>query len=298
MLTGFSFKGTHSRDMPVVMATKTRPILPEMKRVTMEADAADGVIDSSAANELGRPLYNERIFTINMLVKAKDIYELQRKLSKISVWLCGSGELIFDDMPAVVWDASVISGVDYAPEREGRKAILSVSFNVKPFSRAVCSAENITIGTRIPIGSKIPIGLRRSMTHTFNAADITDDNKYQYTFNLVNIGSAHTKPVITISGIAGNMAGISTEILLEVNSKPLSVSLSLNRPDMGGTLIVDMEKSMVTLNRNALAPDSGYLSELKPGENVITVSISNADTVTADSVSVSYVPRFLYGWEV
>lgn len=298
MLTGFSFKGIHSRDMPVVMATKTRPILPEMKRVTMEADAADGVIDSSAANELGRPLYNERIFTINMLVKAKDIYELQRKLSKISGWLCGSGELAFDDMPAVVWDASVISGVDYAPEREGRKAILSVSFNVKPFSRAVCSAENITIGTRIPIGSKIPIGLRQFMSHEFTDADITSDNTYRHAFNLINIGNAYTKPVITISAIHGTQAGVNTEVGLGVNAKPLSVSLQLTRTDMGGELVVDMEKSMVTLNNNALAPDGGYLSELKPGENNITVSISNADKISVKSVSVSYIPRFMYGWEV
>lgn len=298
MLTGFSFKGTHSRDMSVVMATKTRPILPEMKRVTLEADAADGVIDTSDANELGRPLYNERIFTINMLITAKDIYELQRKLSKVSAWLCGSGELTFDDMPAVVWDASVISGVDYAPERKGRKAILSVGFNVKPFSRLECSAENITIGTRIPIGSKIPIGLRKSMIHEFEIADITSDNKYEYTFDLINIGNSYTKPVITISDICGTKAGAITDVVLEINSKPLSVSLQLPRMDIKGDLVIDMEKSTVLFNSNALAPNSGYLSELKPGKNVIAVSISNADKISVKSVRVSYVPRFMYGWEV
>ena len=81
MRKGFSFKGIHSNSMGVSVKTRSRPILPETKRVTFEPSAADGTLDLSAYNSRGRELYSERQFDIDIHAAAADVDALQLRLS-------------------------------------------------------------------------------------------------------------------------------------------------------------------------------------------------------------------------
>ena len=133
MRTGFKFKNKHTRDFGVTAQTQSRPIRPETKSQTYETQIMDGEYDFSAANMHGREFYNNRTFQMDIKVIADNLTALQKKLSKLSAWLMGRGELIFDDTPLVKWDAHIVDTIEYKPEH-GRSAVLSVMFKVKPFA--------------------------------------------------------------------------------------------------------------------------------------------------------------------
>ena len=103
MRNGFIFKDRHSSDFGVTVRTKSRPILPSVKENIVDLPYRDGGYDFSKANPFGREFYNDRIFTVTFNIYADNLAEMQRKLSLLSLWLCGEGELIFDDMPFSKW---------------------------------------------------------------------------------------------------------------------------------------------------------------------------------------------------
>ncbi len=279
MQTGFYYKGIHTSAAGVSVSTKSRPILPNIKRIKFEASAGDGIIDLSSRNELKRPLYNERVFTVNMLITAENIFMLQNKLAAVASWLNGSGELMFDDCPGVIWDASVIDEIGYVPERQGKKAILNVNFNVKPFSGAsFMTGDGPTLGDSVMLGFKIPIGLPRTL--------MFEKTSEQNTFIVSNIGTAYTKPIIVITGESTETETYYSTIT--INGSSLSLEVIQN-----GMTVIDMENGRITRNGETASPSSGVLLELSPGENEMTVS-----TFDGAKIAVSYTPRFVYCWEV
>ena len=281
MRKGFSFKGIHSNSMGVSVKTRSRPILPETKRVTFEPSVGDGTLDLSAYNSRGRVLYSERQFDIDVHAAAGSVTELQYKLTRLASWLSGSGELIFDDLPAVIWKASRSALIDYAPERAGKQAILSVSFFAEPFSYAPFTAfGGIPIGTRIPIGARVPIGLPATLVHQMSSAG---------TIDIFNIGTAPTRPVITINDPFGTYT---------VTVGGVSIEASMLNSAEAGALVIDCENyNVYAVNSADTVLYSGMFPELAAGENTIEIS-SNTSWSTSRTVSVDYLPRFLYGWEV
>ena len=267
--------------MGVSVKTRSRPILPEAKRVTFEPSAGDGSLDLSAYNSRGRVLYSERQFDIDIHAAAGSVTELQYKLTRLASWLSGSGELIFDDLPAVIWKASRYAMIDYAPERAGKQAILSVSFFAEPFSYAPFKAlGGIPIGTKIPIGAKVPIGLPATLAYS-----VSGDSAIE----VYNIGTAPTRPVITINDPIGMYT-------VEIGGICMDAGLSNNLS--ASALIIDCENYTVTAvnSPNDLRPVyTGTFPELAAGKNNVVLRGSWSGTKT---VTVDYLPRFLYGWEV
>lgn len=278
---GFSFKGIHSNTVGVSVKTRSRPILPEAKRITFEPAAADGSRDLSSYNSRGRVLYNERQFTIDIHVSADGIAVLQQKLTRIASWLSGAGELVFDDLPAVIWKASVFGMLDYAPEKAGKRALLSAVFTAAPFSYAPFTAlSGVPIGSSLQIGSKIPIGLPALLSYQMSASGSID---------VINVGTAPTRPVITINDPYGTYT-------VEING--VSIEAGIVNSASADAIIIDCESYSVRgVNSSNSAIFSGTFPELAPGTNnvLITNSISWGKEKT---ITVDYLPRFLYGWEV
>ena len=141
MRNGFIFKDRHSSDFGVTVRTKSRPILPSVKENIVDLPYRDGGYDFSKANPFGREFYNDRIFTVTFNIYADNLAEMQRNLSLLSLWLCGEGELIFDDMPFSKWRGKVSDEVIYMPEYSGRKAVMEVSFRAEPFCKCIFDTE-------------------------------------------------------------------------------------------------------------------------------------------------------------
>lgn len=282
MKTGFTFKGRHSDEFGLVMKTSSRPIHPEMKSYTYDSPLTDGVYDFSSANSYGREFYQNRIFTLIMQVYADDLTELQRKISRISVWLTGRGELIFDDTPFVKWNAAVLNSIDYAPERYGRKAILSVSFDVKPFSECIFdTSSGPALDMALSLDKAMPLDMNTALTFSTN------------TINVINCGTWYVRPTLIFD--VSEYSGSFTSLSVECGSKKLSiggVSSSYNLEK----IIIDLEKQTVRDGKGTslMAYFGGEFFELAPGVN----TIHSAGNIAPFKTQVIYTPEFMYDFDM
>jgi hypothetical protein len=282
MQTGFTFKNKHTSSFGLSVATKSRPVLPERRSSAFELPGNDGSIDYAYSNDYGRAMYQNRVFSVMMRISAEDIYDLQHKISRVAAWFMGSGELIFDDMPAVIWNADVIKEIDYAPELQGKKALLTVSFEIEPFSRAEFDVlGGIPLGTNIVIGSDVPLNIEQNFTYAASgtSAKIT----------VSNIGTAWVRPVISISAPSriDEWSVRRGERMISVKKYQESVS----------AFDLDLEKYTLRAGDGTSAQGllSGQFFELEPGENTLEFTFGTSQIYT---VTVSYVPRFIYDADI
>lgn len=288
MKTGFSFNNKHCSEFGAVMKTVSRPIHPEMKSYIFESPILDGTYDFSAANSYGRAFYKNRVFVISMLVFADNIYLLQDKLSQISLWLSGEGILVFDDMIDVEWKASVINGIDYAPENKGRQAILSVMFNVEPFSFGRFSfGEDVMLDTSIPITAATPLEWGNLSEYYVTSKDHT----IPPTVEVFNIGTWYVRPKIRI-----NVQGCRA-VSISLGEKTLTYIGNLD-PMENIDVVIDFEKQTATdKNGNDLSGNLvGEFFELVPGKNTLTFENHwyDIDRAYGYNIEVRYVPRYMY----
>lgn len=270
MLTGICFKGIHSDDMGVIVRTKSRLMLPEEKRRTVDGDTIDGVLDFSQTS--GHTYYRERVFQSEILVTAEDVYGLQKAISRVASWLMGRGNLVYDDMPWVVWHARVISGVDFAPQIYGVQAVLTVSFQVDTWSEGKYDSEylnDIPLDADIPLDSDIQLDMSEFFTFSLSAGNNA--------LTLHNLGTAYVKPVFRFSG----------------NSSSLTITCSGNTLGYSqpfSSLAIDCETQTITDGSTVMTKyASGNFPELAPGENSAVVRVS--DPV---SMLLVYRPKFIY----
>lgn len=268
MRNGFKFKDIHTSAFGVSVKTKSRPIRPSAKTYISDVPYCDGCYDFSASNPYGHEFYNERNFTVSMSVYADNMILMQKKLTQLSGWLCGKGELIFDDMPFVKWTGRVNDEIIYMPEHEGRKAVIEVTFGAEPFSKCIFDTDGPAIGIdSVCIGDSIPIGIDEIYTYTASgSADLA----------VMNVGDRYVRPVIEILGKASG-------IKLALGDKSLSFTAS-------GDVTVDFEKQRVT-DASGTVKVSGMFFEFASGENILHIENSNTDKLT---VKVHYTPHFMY----
>ncbi len=264
MRNGFTFKGKHTGEFNVTVQTQSRPVRPDAKKQTYEAALMDGKYDFTGANVYGRAFYDERVFKYDIQVTADDLRLLQRKLGRLAVWLDGEGELTFDDTPNVKWYARVIDAVEYKPEH-GDTAVLSVTFDVKPFAASLFDViDGPIIDSDIFLDDKIPLDL--SGYFTFSAVKDVPQTVY-------NIGDRHARPKITIENVSGT-------VTVECNGNALTVP---------SACVIDCEKQTVTDSggNSLMTRVKGVFFELAPGANTFILS-------AAAKVTVSYEPKFMY----
>ena len=280
MRSGFTYKGIHSSRFGITAKTKSRPVLPEMKYNSFESPLIDGVYDFSAANEYGHAFYNDRFFEIQIQATADNLRELEKKVSKIAVWLRGSGELQFDDMPMMKFKCSVISEMGFVPERHGKTTVMTAVFRAEPFGECIFDTVSGTeLNSVIELDTNIPIDLLRAHTWSFTGGRnaYAEVNKL---LKIVNMGNVYARPVIKIEGLVKNVS-------IACGNKSLYIN------DTKSGFIIDCKKQTVTdLNgKSVMTKFSGSFPELKDGVTDMVISMSvNNDA----SVSIEYTPRFVY----
>lgn len=280
MKYGFTYKNRHSSEFGIVAKTVARPILPEMKSYTMDAPLADGIYDFSEANEYSRPFYNDRFFEIQLQVSADSLLSLEMKVSKIASWLCGKGELIFDDMPYVKWSARVISELGFMPELRGKKAVMTVNFRVEPFSRCVFNTSDGTeIDAAICLDTNLPIGIDSCFKWVFNGADGAYTN-ISKTLKVVNMGNVYARPVVRIDGDAKNIVISNGNKTLKINTQK-------------SCFVLDFEHQTVTDGdgNSVMNYVTGDFFELAPEGAAVAVSLDAKGSV---DLCVEYEGRFIY----
>ena len=210
-----------------------------------------------------------RFFTISLTVTADNLTELQGRIGKLSLWLSGSGELIFDDIPLIVWRGRISDEVIYMPERGGRQAQIDVSFRVDPFGKNIFGIEGPALDTAMPLDSNIPLTLEEKYIYTVTGAA---------ELSVVNFGDRPARPIVTIEGIAGRFT-------MSLGEKSLSF-------DSSQSTTVDFDKQMVTNASGAAIKVTGEFFEFGDGANILNITSSNSNTLI---VTVSYTPEYMYG---
>lgn len=268
MRNGFMFKNRHSSELGVTVRTKSRPVLPSVKESITDLPCRDGGYDFSRANPFGREFYNDRIITVSLVLLDGDIYQMQKKLTELSMWLSGEGELIFDDMPFVAWYGKVSDEIIYMPEHSGRKAAMEVSFRVRPFGACVFDTDGPTIGLPLELNSNIPIDISAGYKTTIKGVG---------TVNVYNFGDRPIRPVITLGKNA-------REAVLSLGDKSLSFVTI-------GETEIDFEKQSVK-NADGYVPMTGDFFEFASGDNLLKITNSLTKAMT---VEISFKPCFMYG---
>ncbi len=269
MRNGFTFKNRHSSEFGVTVRTKSRPITAGVKSVTADLPYRDGEYDFSAANPQGRDHYKKRTFVLSLGITADNLTALQSKISKLALWLTGSGELIFDDLPLVVWKAKVADEILYMPEHGGTAAETEVSFSVEPFGEGLFGTEGPLLGHPLRLDSEIPLSTDCLYEHTVDGSG---------NISIVNFGDMPVSPVIDITGNTGN-------ITLSLGEKTLSFSAG------GKSVTADFEKQTVRTEGGVIGV-TGEFFELSAGTNNIAVTNSASGDIT---VKVSFKPKYMYG---
>ena len=249
MRNGFIFKDRHSSDFGVTVRTKSRPILPSVKENIVDLPYRDGGYDFSKANPFGREFYNDRIFTVTFNIYADNLAEMQRKLSLLSLWLCGEGELIFDDMPFSKWRGKVSDEVIYMPEHSGHKAVMEVSFRAEPFCKCIFDTEGPALGMPFMLGANIPIDI--SCLFKFNISGSGDISVY-------NFGDRPVRPIVKLGASARN-------VTLSMNGKSLAFMSN-------GQTTIDFEKQNVKVKIVTIAEASSIVISEKPSGYLICTS--------------------------
>lgn len=272
MQTGFRFRGIHTDELELAVRTKSRPVLPEQKERTQESNSIDGVMDFSAAGGQEHPYYHERMFQSELLVTAEDIHDLQQRIGVVAAWLMGSGELIYDDMPYIVWHAKVVSGVDFAPQIYGLQAVLSVSFRVYTWSESSYDTEqlcNITLDEGITLDSNIPIGIDEFLSfHLVAGKNIV---------TVCNFGDVYVKPILRFTGQSENLT-------VQCGCDMLSYHQAFSSLDIDCDTQIAAENSTTHMEYV-----SGTFPELQPGDNTMTITVTGAV-----ELFVLYTPQFIY----
>ncbi len=283
MRNGFTFKNRHSSEFGIVAKTKSRPVLPEMKSYTFDSPLIDGMYDFSESNEYGHAFYNDRFFEVGLQVSADSLKALETKVSKIAVWLKGSGDLIFDDMPLVKWRARVVSELGFAPELRGKTTVMTVAFRAAPFSACVFdTADGPVIDSVIELGMNVPLDVPGRFIWTVTGGE-SSYAAAEKTINVINTGNVYTRSVIRIVGTVKNIS-------VARGDKTLLVKTS------GSGFIIDLKKKTVTdlSGQNAMTSVCGDFFELETGVSEITVSLY---AIGEASVAVEYTPEFVYDFD-
>ena len=267
MRNGFTFKERHSSEFGVTVKTKSRPIRPAVKSFTMNLPYRDGEYDFSAANTDEREHYENRIFTVSISVTADDLALLQDKICALSLWLSGSGDLIFDDIPLSVWKARISDEILYMPEHGGKNAVIEVSFVTEPFSECTFGTEGPLLGDPLPLGSQIPLGMDERYTFTISGTE---------TIDIVNFGDRPIRPVIEFEGSAGY-------VRMSLDDKTLVFTCE-------GDTAVDFKKQTVT-DENGSVKVTGDYFEFPAGHNHLKIVCEPEEPLT---VTASFKPEFMY----
>ena len=261
---GITFRGKHSDEFNIIVKTVGRPIIPPAKQVDEEVEYRDGNTDYSEAG--GRIYYEDKVLELEFNIKAVNTTRLGVTVSRIAAWLSGGyGELIFDDMPLVIWLAKPADLGDLTINLY-KNGNTRVQFRCKPFNIFLHDSKGIPHDTPIVLDSDIPLDFGEENVLAFAAGTTTHTLDY--------MGTAPVRPVIQIQ-----MTKAVSSFSINING------VVIIRTNTGSSFTIDCQNGIMP---NGL---SGDFPELLPGENTIIVT----STGGSGTVTFEYKHNFLYG---
>lgn len=291
---GMTFRGRHCTEFGIVVKTKSRPAAPPVRTVEETVPFRDGAVDCSRQG--GRLYYEDKLLELEVTIPRTATAKTQEAVSEVVAWLYGSdgwyGDLIFDDMPYIIWEARPLELSEVAMElsRIGR---VTVQFRCRPFNKLRYQSTGILLEDMLPLGATVRLeyGADAEMEFSNLAEKNPDPVAYAY------IGSAPVAPMITVCG----NPTIDDSVAVRVNDRSVTYNMDLQGAEKSFVCWkIDCEtwRSYVVAEDGSTAEMTRYVSgeypELRPGENWVSVTTPGT-SVDVVRVEICCEPRFLYG---
>lgn len=252
MMYGITYRERHSREFGVIVKTRTRPACPPVRTIEETAPYRDGALDYSRQG--GRLHYDDKILELDFVMPSPELKLTHQTVSRLVSWLSGwYGELIFDDMPLVIWEARPIDLSEVSVElyRIGK---VTVQFRCRPFNRLLFQSTGIPLDSNIPLDSDVVLDY--GIDSVFHLANGKQTVIYYYD------GDAETSPVFRVSG-----SGLGN-LVLTLGGRTLTFSHGFT------DLEIDCGSWRTKSQGNDVTDQmAGDYPELTPGGNEITIDI-------------------------
>jgi predicted phage tail component-like protein len=127
---GFTFNGTHSRDMGVVFKSTDRTLLPAKRITQYTIPGKSGTYDIEDG-------YENREITceVSFIGEGYQYQGVRSRARAVAGWLSGEGLLVFDDEPEKAYTAKVINGISI--EQIAVTGKCEVVFQSAPFAESL-----------------------------------------------------------------------------------------------------------------------------------------------------------------
>lgn len=255
---GFSFNGTPSSDYGIIMKSKNRPVMPQMRQTYETVFGRDGTYDFSDGT------VEDRIIEVECSFISASVSSLRQTLRNISSWLHEKDkkQLIFNDDSSFYYMARVANQIDF--EQTATMGTFTIIFRCEPF------AYSTTLSTD---------------TTTYTTATINSN------FILINGASAASFPIIKIT------SATARTVTLSFTNSTLGQTITLtNVPISTSQLLIDCDKKQAytvgTPNVNRLSLTTGDFVTLRGGSNSMNFTVSGNAAGNTITLVVEWRSRF------
>ena len=255
---GFSFNGVSSSTYGIIMKSKNRPVMPQMRQTYETVFGRDGTYDFSDGT------VEDRIIEVECSFVSTTVANLRSNLRSIAGWLHEKDkkQLIFNDDTGVYYMARVANQIDF--EQTATVGTFTIIFRCEPFAYSTTLSTSTTTHTAATISAAV------SLTNSGTAA----------VFPVIKVTSA-TARTVTLS-----LANAATGQTITLTSVPISTS----------NLVIDCNTKQAytvgTPNVNRLSLATGDFVSLAVGSNSTTFSVSGNAAGNTITLVVEWRSRF------
>lgn len=151
MRNGFTFKNIHSSKFNICFSTDSRTLMPQLRRNTLTIGGRSGTYDYSHS------VYEERTESLTCYFIKRDFPSTNEQSRQIAQWLSGTGPLIFDDEPNVMYTATVVNAPSL--KRRAQYGEFEVQFVYNPpFGEDLTNQQSTHIGSVLPLNIIVESG--------------------------------------------------------------------------------------------------------------------------------------------
>ena len=144
MTNGFTFKNIHSSAFNITFRTDSRILIPQVRSNVLTIGGRSGTYDYSDG------VYEERRESLTCYFTRRAFPTTTEQSRQIAKWLSGTGALIFDDEPDVMYTATVVNAPSLKRRLQYGEFEVQFVYN-PPFGEDLINHQATHLGAVLPL---------------------------------------------------------------------------------------------------------------------------------------------------